>query len=80
MAEYSGGKRGLVLSIRPKKYKRTPQQSVVKDAAQCCHIEKGIKRSELIKRMRECVPKFYELKNKGMDKDSIKKELNKKFG
>lgn len=75
MSEYSGGKRGLVLSVRPRKYKTTRQQKVVREAADCCGITKGIKRSELISKMRTCVPRFYELKKEGYSMDQIKKKL-----
>lgn len=63
--DYSGGKRGIVLSIRPRKYKRLPQQDVMVQASKCCGIAKGITRKELIDRMRSCLPRFYELKKQG---------------
>lgn len=77
MSEYSGGKRGLVLSLRPKRYKTTEQQKAVRAAAECCGITKGIKRKELINKMRMCVPRFYELKKEGYSQEQIKEIIKK---
>lgn len=55
----SGGKPGFVLSSRPKRYKTTPQQSRVREAAKACGIEKGITRAELVDKMRKCIPEYF---------------------
>jgi len=56
----SGGKPGFVLSLRPRRYKTTPQQARVSEAAEHCGIKKGITRAELVDKMRNCIPKYYE--------------------
>ena len=56
----AGGKPGFVLSVRPRRYKTTKQQELLKDAAKACGIEKGITRAELVRAMKECIPKYYE--------------------
>jgi hypothetical protein len=55
----SGGKPGFVLSSRPRRYKTTPQQTRVSEAAEACGIKKGITRAELVDKMRNCIPKFF---------------------
>lgn len=58
----SGGKPGFVLSLRPRKYKTTKQQSAISEAAKVCGITKGITRAELVDKMRNCLPEYF--KNK----------------
>ncbi len=63
----SGGKPGFVLSIRPRRYKTTKQQSTMREAAKACGIEKGITRRDLVKAMTECIPEFYRKKREGVE-------------
>lgn len=55
----SGGKPGFVLGLRPRRYKTTPQQMRVSEAAEHCGIRKGITRAELVDKMRNCIPEFF---------------------
>ncbi len=63
----SGGKPGFVLSLRPRRYKATPQQSTMIEAAKACGIEKGITRKELIDKMVHCIPEYYRKKREGAE-------------
>ena len=56
---YSGGHRGLLLRLRPKRYLRTSQQQKMTDALNSCGIKKGITKFELMKAMKECIPQFF---------------------
>lgn len=55
MADYSGGKKGFMIKLRPKKYKRTEQQEKLARVAKECGIEKGISRKKLRELMINCV-------------------------
>lgn len=55
----AGGKRGLVLSTRPRQYKNLPQQERMKRAAEACEIRKGMTRAELLDKMKNCIPAFF---------------------
>jgi len=59
--DYAGGHSGFIVTIRPrpKRYKKTPQQEKIAEAAKACGIRKGMSRSELIKAMRECLPRYF---------------------
>jgi hypothetical protein len=61
----AGGKSGLVVSSRPKRYKTLPQQSRVREANEYCGIKKGISREELVDKMKNCIPEFYRKKRGG---------------
>lgn len=61
----SGGKPGFVLSLRPRRYKTTEQQSRIGEAAKACGIEKGITRKELVDKMVHCIPEFFRKKREG---------------
>ena len=50
----------FIIRKRPKKYAASPQQILFSEAAKACGIRKGMKRSELVKAMKTCIPKFYE--------------------
>lgn len=63
----SGGKPGFVLSLRPRRYKTTPQQKKVSEAAKACGIEKGITRAQLVDRMRNCIPEFFRKQKEGAE-------------
>jgi len=56
----AGGKPGFVIGLRPKNYKTTSQQSRIKEAAEFCGIKKGMTRAELVDKMRNCLPKYFE--------------------
>jgi hypothetical protein len=47
------------LRSRPRPYPANPQQVVFKAAVEHCGIKSGISKTELMDRMRNCVPKFY---------------------
>ena len=49
----------FVMKMRPKAYPMTPQQKVMKEAAEFCGIKPGITRSELVDKMINCLPEFY---------------------
>jgi hypothetical protein len=55
----AGGRQGFVLSQRPKKYQTLPQQEKLKQACEACGIRKGMKREELVKAMKECIPQQF---------------------
>jgi hypothetical protein len=55
----AGGKPGFVLSSRPRRYKTTPQQKRVSEAAEHCGIKKGITRAELVDAMTNCIPEYF---------------------
>jgi hypothetical protein len=57
--EMSGGHGGFVLGQRPKRYKTLPQQERMREACEACDIRKGMKRVELVKAMKECLPEYY---------------------
>lgn len=50
-----GGNRGYVIASLPSAYPKTSQQRKVANAAKDCGIRKGISRSELRKKMIDCV-------------------------
>lgn len=56
---YSGGHRGFSLKRRPKRYSILPQQRKFLDALKFCGIKRGISKSELMERMKNCIPEFY---------------------
>lgn len=51
-----GGNRGYYVAALPRPYKMTPQQKRVKEAAAACGIKKGISKSDLQTKMKECIP------------------------
>jgi hypothetical protein len=55
----AGGKPGLVVGSRPRRYPTTESQKRIAEAAKTCGIVKGISRDELVKAMKECVPAFF---------------------
>lgn len=65
----AGGKKGLVVSTRPGEYEMTDQQKMFKEVLKRCDIKKGMKKEDLMKQMKECVPeewaKITEEKEKG---------------
>lgn len=61
----SGGKPGFVLSLRPRRYRTTAQQSAVRQAAEHCNIRKGITRAQLVRAMTECLPAYFAKKREG---------------
>lgn len=50
-----GGNPGYYIAARPRPYPMTPQQKKVKKVAEECGIKPGIKKSELMTKMKECV-------------------------
>ncbi len=46
---------GMVLSAYPRPYPITSQQKKVRDAAKACDIHKGMKRSDLVDKMVNCM-------------------------
>jgi len=54
-----GGKGGLVVSSRPRNYKELPQQKRLREANEACGIRKGISRTELLDKMKNCIPAYY---------------------
>lgn len=62
----SGGKPGFVIHSRPRRYKTTEQQKLVRNVAERCNIRKGMSRAELVDKMVHCVPEqFKEIKGSG---------------
>lgn len=55
----SGGKKGFVLSSRPKHYHELPQQRKLREAAEACEIKKGMTRAELLDKMTHCIPEYF---------------------
>lgn len=55
----AGGKAGFTLGLRPKRYRDTKQQKLMREASEHCGIRKGITREELVTAMTECVPEFW---------------------
>lgn len=51
-----GGNGGAVIAMRPGPYPKTPQQKKIGDAARACGIKAGMKKAELQKAMKECIP------------------------
>lgn len=63
----AAGKKGIVISTRPRSYNILPQQQKLKDAAAACGIKKGITRQELLDKMVHCVPEYFKkLKEAGL--------------
>lgn len=50
---------GFIVRRRPRSYQVTDSQALLKEANEACGIQKGMKRSDLVKAMTECIPKFY---------------------
>ena len=56
-AAYSvGGNPGFYIAARPRPYPINTPQRRVRDAAHACGIHPGIKKAELQKIMKECIP------------------------
>ncbi len=55
----AAGKKGFVLSKRPKTYKLLPQQKRLLEAKDACNIHKGMKREDLVQAMTVCIPEFF---------------------
>ena len=53
------GKKGFVLSSRPKAYQTLPQHETFKKALEHCGIRKGVSRDELVHRMKTCLPAYH---------------------
>lgn len=68
--EKTKSKAGFVISRRPRRYKTTQPQLDFKDAAKFCGIEKGISRTDLQDRMRNCIPKFFKDLREQREKES----------
>lgn len=55
-AAYSvGGNPGYYIAARPRPYPITRQQAKVRDVARDCGIESGISKSDLQRKMKDCV-------------------------
>lgn len=54
-----GGNGGVIISMRPRPYPKTSQQKRVAAAAEKCGIKSGIKKSELMTKMKDCIPKEF---------------------
>jgi len=52
--------RGITTKRRPKEYPILPQQVKFLKALEFCGIKKGITRTELMNKMKNCIPKYYE--------------------
>jgi len=50
-----GGNAGYYIAARPRPYPTTPQQRKVRDVAKACNIKVGMKKSELMTAMVDCV-------------------------
>lgn len=72
----SGGKRGFVVSTRPRQYRETPAQRRIKAAAEYCGIKKGIPRTELVEKMKTCIPEYHRKVREGLitSPSSVQKE------
>ena len=51
-----GGNGGIIVSMKPRPYPITSQQKKVREAARACGIKKGIKKTELMTAMKDCIP------------------------
>ena len=51
-----GGNHGIVLAMYPKPYPKTSQQKKIGDAARACGIKAGIKKTDLMTAMKDCIP------------------------
>lgn len=61
----AAGKKGIVISSRPKEYKILPQQNRLKEAAAACGIVKGVSRAELVDKMKHCIPEYFQKLREG---------------
>jgi hypothetical protein len=50
-----GGNKGFYIAALPRDYPLTPQQKKVRNVASECGIKPGISKSELQKKMKDCV-------------------------
>ena len=50
-----GGNAGFYIAARPRPYPVTPQQNKVKKVAEECGVKSGIKKAELMTKMKDCV-------------------------
>ena len=48
-----------ILRRRPSPYPLNDPQKVFMAALEACEIKKGMKRSELVEKMRTCIPEYY---------------------
>lgn len=51
-----GGNAGIYIAAFPRAYPKTSQQKKIGEAARACGIKKGIKKAELQRAMKECIP------------------------
>ena len=51
-----GGNHGLYLASFPRPYPKTSQQKKIGEAARACGIKAGIKKSDLMTAMKDCIP------------------------
>lgn len=51
-----GGNDGLYIASFPRPYPKTSQQKKIGEAARSCGIKKGIKKADLQRAMKECIP------------------------
>lgn len=51
-----GGNGGIIVSMKPRPYPMTSQQKKVATAAKDCGIKSGISKSELMTKMKDCIP------------------------
>lgn len=68
MSERTKGHKLFVVRQRPKSYYQTEQQKSFAEAATYCGIVKGISRDELIDKMQNCIPQFWEARRKEKEK------------
>lgn len=57
--ELVAGRRGLVVSKRPDAYEMTEPQRRFKEVLERCDIRKGITKTELMEKMKECIPREF---------------------
>lgn len=55
----SGGHGGLFVVNAPRSYDRLPQQEKFKKAIEFCGIKKGMKKTELMTAMKDCLPQYF---------------------
>ncbi|MDD3102432.1 MAG: hypothetical protein PHE59_04800 [Patescibacteria group bacterium] len=51
-----GGNGGIIIAMRPRPYPKTAQQRRVGEAAKACGIKRGMKKSDLMTAMVDCIP------------------------
>lgn len=51
-----GGNGGIIISMKPRPYPMTSQQRKVSEAAKACGIKAGMSKTDLMTKMKDCIP------------------------